>query len=206
MNTLLVYLISFVLSMMPIIELKGAIPLAQSDIWGEYALNAIEACAVCSLGGVLSCFLIAFIFLHLKKKLSKIKFFRLCFSKIDNFVLNWLDNEQSKKDKIEFSPHELPLTKKRHLVFFFCALPLPFTGVWSAGALCAILNLNYKDSVITLCLANLFSAMLLGLICFLFADFVDMIICVLVIIFVLHIIYKILYIILKIKSKKIVKK
>ncbi len=200
MNTFLVCLICCLISFLPIIELKGAIPIAMSNIFGEYALSPSLACLVCSIGGILSCFFIAFLFLFLKKKLSKIKFFKIAFNKIDLFVLNWLTENDD-------SNHSLSEAKKMRLVFFFCVIPLPLTGVWTAGALCSCLNLSYLKSVLILSLANLISAGIIAFLCFCFVDFVDLILCVMLIIFLLQILYKfIYYFIQKINSKKIVKK
>jgi len=195
MNTLLVCIICAFLSFVPMIELKGAIPIAMSHIWQESALSPWLACLVCSIGGVLSCFFIAFIFIFLKKRLLKIRFFRKVFTKLDDFLLKCISQE---------SP--LSTKKKMMIVFEFCALPLPLTGVWASGALCAVLNLSYLKSVWILILANLFSALFVVIICFLFSDFVDLIVCVMLIIFILQLVYKVISLCLQKKSKMIVKK
>ena len=200
MTTFLVCLICCLISFLPIIEFRGAVALAMSNIWGEYALSPALAYLVCAIGGSLSCFFIAFLFLVLKKKLSKIKFFNHAFNRIDTFALKMLENDSSKTNKITDA-------KKMRLVFLFCALPLPLTGVWAAGALCSCLNLNYFKSVLTLVLANLVSAGCVAIICFCFGEFIDLLLYVMLIIFTLQIIFKIICLVAeKINSKKIVKK
>ena len=194
MNAIVICLISALLSFVPLIELKGAIPLAFSIFKSE--LSPFLILLSCSVGGILSSFLIAFIFLFLKKKLVKIKFCARLIKKIDS----------SFERVLIPTNNQLSTRKKMAIVFEFCALPLPLTGVWASGALCAVLNLNYFQSVLTLVLANILSAALITIVCFLFSDFVDLIVCVMVIIFVLQLIYKIISIFVEKKYKTIVKK
>lgn len=92
-------------------------------------------------------------------------------------------------------PHKIVRTgtfKKALIVFIFCAIPIPFSGVWSAAALCSVLQLNYLQSVTTLALANILSAVIIGLFCFFLNEFVDVILCALGIILILAIIYRVL--------------
>ena len=201
MSTILVCIISALISFIPILELKGAIPLAMSHtLWGDSALSPMLAWVSCCVGGVCCCFVIAAIFLSLRTKLTKFKFFDSMFLYIDKKINNWL-NRKMKKSK---NSHNV--LKKCWIVFVFCALPLPFTGVWSAGALCALLKLNYFQSVASLSFANIFSAIVLTLFCTYFTPYIDLIFCVTIIITLLQILSKIIeYLCSKTKLAKLVK-
>jgi uncharacterized membrane protein len=189
-------LVSFV----PIIELKGAIFIAMSPtIWGNFALSPILAWISCSIGGICCCLVIPIIFLYLKKRLSKNRVFSKIFASIDKMVERWL------MQKTPQNAHSKSW-KKCWWVFVFCALPLPFTGVWTAGALCPLLQLKYWESALTLSLASISSAVITTLFGALFSEYIDLVICIFIIITILQIILKILEIFYqKTKFTKLVK-
>lgn len=86
-------------------------------------------------------------------------------------------------------PRDNYLLRKCTLVFCFCALPLPFTGVWSAGALASLLNLRFWPCVITLILANLLESLLVLAFCAVFSSFIDLILVIMVVLLALWSIY-----------------
>ncbi len=79
--------------------------------------------------------------------------------------------------------------QKCTLVFVFCALPLPFTGVWSAGALASLLNLHFWPSVLSLILANVLGSLVVFCFCAIFSNYIDLIIAIMAVILVLFAIY-----------------
>lgn len=101
------------------------------------------------------------------------------------------------QNKTEQSSQHPPRTKnngkntfsKCLFVFLFCAAPLPFTGVWSAGALCSLLNIGYFYSVTTLIFANLFGTGIMTLFCWLFQNYIDLVLTIVAIIMMFVAIY-----------------
>ena len=93
-----VFLVTMALSMVPLIESKGAIPVAMSSaLWGDAALSAVGAWFATILGGVIVSFVAVIIFLPFRKLLEKISFFRKIFAHCDKAVIEWLAKQQEKK-------------------------------------------------------------------------------------------------------------
>ena len=68
-------LATLIISMFPIIELKGAIPIGMSvDFWGEYALNGDVAFAISLVGSSIVVPIIALIFTPFLNALKRQKF------------------------------------------------------------------------------------------------------------------------------------
>ena len=66
-----------IISMFPLIELKGGIPVGMSvDFWGNYALNGTQSFLLALLGSCLVVPIIAFAFTPILKWLKKTKIFR----------------------------------------------------------------------------------------------------------------------------------
>ena len=211
----LVFLFTVCLSMLPVIEIHGALPLAMSTtFWGSGALSPVGAFFACLIGGTIVCFIAVLIFLPFRKLLEKIKICKKIFEHRDKAVIEWIQKRNLKKQEklnkkhknkkaevqktatennistqITFSntlnstnKDKVPKKKikdntllfKGSIVFIFCLLPIPFSGVWSASALCSILKLKFWPSVLVLILANLANCIFFGLLCTIFEDFIDL--------------------------------
>ena len=225
-SSVFVFFVGILLAMIPIIELKGAIPIVMSaSIWGEYALNPTMAWASAIIGGILASFVAVLVFLPLRRMLEKIKFFKTAFNYCDKEVNKWLtkktfdikrtkkhikenlnetktttapsktitfevsNNHSTVKSKKSKQTHDNARLGKFWLVFTFCALPIPFSGVWSSGALCSLLELDFWPSVLSLTSANIICSIVIGVFCSILSEFVDLVLCVFFIIVILTIIY-----------------
>lgn len=217
--------------MVPVIELKGAIPLIMStSLWGEYALSPLYAWASATIGGIIASILAVLLFLPLRRILEKIKFFKILFNHCDKGVTKWLVKRLNKPKKhkqktkqtkekntetkqISFVTEQTKLKSKNKtkdnalwgkfwIAFVFCALPIPFSGVWSAGALCSVLKLNFGYSVLAIATANTICSIFIGLFCTILSEFVDLVICILCVMLVYFIIYQIIKIIFEKQMKK----
>ena len=215
----LVFLFTVCLSMLPIVEVHGAMPFAMSTtFWGAGALSPVGAFFACLLGGTIVCFIAVLIFLPFRKILEKIKFCKKLFEHSDKAVLDWIQKRNVKKQTRQQKKHKINIqenvistentkqttaqitftnkenipTKKKDntlffkgsIVFLFCLLPIPFSGVWSASALCSILKLKFWPSVIVLILANLANCIFFGLLCTLFEEFIDLFLVVMLLIMI----------------------
>ncbi|WP_455258460.1 COG2426 family protein [Peptoniphilus asaccharolyticus] len=124
----------FFISMVPFIEVRGAIPIGVG-----LGIPPVEVLAITFLGSIIPIpFLIKFIrplFNWLKKKNLLLKFVHKMEMKSD---YKW---EQIKKYEI-------------FALFIFTALPLPGTGVWSASLMASLMNLRLKNVIPTIILGN----------------------------------------------------
>lgn len=142
------YLIVFLISMVPLIELRGAIPYAVG-----FDLPIVPSCIVAVLGNMLP---VPFIYLFARKILvwgadRKIigGFFRWCL------------------EKGEKGGEKLQAKAGRGLflaLLLFVGIPLPGTGAWTGTLAASILNIGFRRSVLAVLLGVLLAGaiMLLG--------------------------------------------
>ena len=142
------YLIVWLISMVPIVELRGAIPIAESlglDIFIYYPIAII--------GNMLP---VPLIFLFARKVLEwgkdkKIigKFFTWCL------------------DKGEKGGEKLKKTAGNKGIFFalliFVGIPLPGTGAWTGTLAASFLNLDFKTSIIAVSLGVIVAGIIMSL-------------------------------------------
>lgn len=140
----LALLTTALMSMLPIIELKGAIPIGL--IMG---LNLAEAFTVAYIFSSLPT---PFILLLLK---PIIKFARR-FEMIDRFFTWFVDSSIKKSARIQ---------KYEYLgLFIFVAIPLPGTGIWTGSTIASIFDMDFKKSLLCVVVGNLIAgALILGL-------------------------------------------
>ena len=145
LNFLSQEVIVFVISMIPLIELRGSIPL--SLIWGIDPIVTFLLTYPASL--IPAPFIILFINV-IFKLLEKIKFF----AKIIEKVI--YRTRRKHADKIE---------KYGYIgLFIIVAIPLPGTGVWSGSLAAALFNMEFKKSLLMIILGNLVAAIAIMLI------------------------------------------
>ncbi len=119
-------LLVFLISMIPIVELRGAIPVGVAlgvDSWLLYFL--------CVLGNCIPVPFIVFIARPLIDWLLKTKFLK--------GVGNWLENKVRKhSDKV--------LKYEVFGLLLFVAIPIPGTGAWTGALIAALLDIRIKKS------------------------------------------------------------
>ena len=130
------YLIVFLISMVPLIELRGAIPYATA-----YELPLIPSYIVSIIGNMLP---VPFIYLFARKILEwgcdkKIigKFFTFCLKK----------GEKGGKKLQEKAGKGLFVA-----LMLFVGIPLPGTGAWTGTLAASLLDMDFKSSVIAVML------------------------------------------------------
>lgn len=131
-------LLVFLVSMVPLIELRGAVPLA---IGLEVGLPEWAVLIIAALGNIIP---VPIIYLFARKVLeigqkSRWKPFR-------NFCVFCLDKGQKSGDKL--------LRKAKSGVYFalflFVAVPIPGTGAWTGTLAASILNLDFKKTMVAI--------------------------------------------------------
>jgi len=141
------YILVFLISMVPLIELRGAIPVG----WG-YGIPITELYALCIIGNMLP---VPFIYLFARKVLlwgsdKKIigKFFSWCLEK---------GEKGGKKIKEKAG--------KKGLFFallLFVGIPLPGTGAWTGTLAASILDMDFKVSCLAVMLGVILAGVIMG--------------------------------------------
>ncbi len=120
-------LLVFIVSMLPIVELRGAIPLGV-----VLGINSWELLGIALLGNMLPIPFIIFCARPIVNYFLKTKIFRP--------VGNWLEEKVRKhSDKV--------LKYEVWGLFLFVAIPLPGTGAWTGALVAALLNLRIKNAL-----------------------------------------------------------
>ena len=136
------YLIVFLISMVPLIELRGAIPYAVG-----FGLPLVPSILVALLGNMLP---VPFIFLFARKVLDWGKD-----KKVIGGFCRWC------LEKGEKGGRKLEAKAGRGLyvaLLLFVGIPLPGTGAWTGTLAASILNMDFKKSVIYILLGLLLAA------------------------------------------------
>ncbi len=120
--------VGFIISMLPVLELRGGLLAAKL-----LELPLLRAIPICILGNIIP---IPFILLLIKKFIGWTKKTRHL-----AFLGNWLEDKAAQRsDKIE-SFEFLGL-------MLFVGVPLPGTGAWTGSLIAALLEIDFKKSVI----------------------------------------------------------
>lgn len=121
-------LIIFIISMLPILELRGGL-IAASLL----KMKIIPSFVICFLGNIIPIPFILWLITPIFNKLKKTKMFSGMVNKIENKAL-------SKKDQIE---------KLQYIgLMLFVGIPLPGTGAWTGCLIAALLGMDKKKAMI----------------------------------------------------------
>ncbi|SHI17731.1 Uncharacterized membrane protein [Butyrivibrio fibrisolvens DSM 3071] len=148
-----IYLVIFVVSMLPLIELRGAIPIAYLFREVGIALNMPLVYVIIILGNMLP---VPFIFFFARKVLEwgagkKVigKFFTFCLQK---------GHKGGEKLK-EKAGNGLLVA-----LLLFVGIPVPGTGAWTGTLAASILDMDFKSSVIAVILGVLLAGIIMSLV------------------------------------------
>lgn len=138
-------IISFVISMCPILELRGGILAARA-----LGLNPIASFIICYIGNILP---VPFIILLIKEIINKLRNSKVNF--LNKFV-KWIDKKvEDKKGQIEkYGFWGLVL---------FIGIPLPGTGAWTGCLIAAMLDMDKKESFIAACIGVLMAGIIMSI-------------------------------------------
>ena len=135
---------TFLLSMVPIVELRGAIPLGAA-LGLPWYINYI----ICVIGSFLP---VPFILLFIRSVLNFMK----KVPKLDKIAL-WLEARAAKNSDKVSRYATLGL-------FVFVALPLPGTGAWTGSLVAALMEMRLKHSLLSVFCGVIVAGVLLTLI------------------------------------------
>ncbi|MCR4588121.1 MAG: small multi-drug export protein [Lachnospiraceae bacterium] len=144
------YLWIFFISMVPIIELRGAIPVSQA-----MGLPLLESYIVCIIGNMIP---VPFIFFLARRVLEWGadkpvigKFFTFCLEK---------GHKGGEKLKSK-AGRGLFLA-----LLLFVGIPVPGTGAWTGTLAASILDMDFKSSVVAVLLGVLLAGVIMGMVSF----------------------------------------
>lgn len=150
-NMILKYLLVFFVSMVPLIELRGAVPIGLSPLLGE-PLDLLPLYIVCIIGNMLP---VPFIFFFARKLLvwganKKYigKFFKFCLEK----------GEKAGKTLQSKAGRGLYVA-----LFLFVGIPLPGTGAWTGTLAASLLDMDFKKSVLAIIGGVVLAGIIMGL-------------------------------------------
>lgn len=168
------YIAVILVSMFPLIELKGAIPVGMTEAFG---LSIIETALMAYIGSTVIAVLIFFLLKPIFKLLKKIKIFNLVIRKLEGLFIH-----KAKKIAAKTEGRDVEKEAKRIMMIallIFVAVPFPVTGVWTGTAIAVFLSLRFREAILPLALGNLIAGSIITLLTYLFAAYVDIIIYVL---------------------------
>ena len=135
-------------SMIPIVELRGAIPVG----WFAFDMPWWLTYLLAVIGNMLP---VPFILLLIRKVLS---WMECCRVRLFNRVAGWLRKKAEKNtDKIQ----------KYGFwgVCFFIAIPLPVTGAWTGSLVAATIKMNFWKALLSALLGVMIAGVIVSLIC-----------------------------------------
>ena len=125
------FLIIFFMSMVPIVELRGAMLYAVG-----HNMDFLPALMVCVIGNMLP---IPFILLFITKVIAWMQKCRVrFFNKVANWLVNKAEKNREKIEKYSFWG-----------VCFFVALPLPVTGAWTGSLVAATIGMKFWKALLS---------------------------------------------------------
>ena len=164
------YLAVIFVSMVPLIELKGAIPVGMTEAFG---LSLLETAAMAYIGSTVICVLVFFLLKPIFALLKKIKIFNLIVRKMEGLFIHKAEEIAAKSNgSVEKEAKKIMIIA----LLIFVAVPFPVTGVWTGTAIAVFLNFKFREAILPLALGNLIAGSIITLLTFLFAAYVDIII------------------------------
>jgi len=158
-----IILATILIAMLPVIELRGAIPFAtNTGFWGSLAMNQWESFGWSLFGSSLVVPVIALIFLPIIKWLKKTKLFNKLATSIENNIKNKSSGIEKSDEKSKI--FSKAYWKKLLAIFTFVAIPLPFTGVWTGTCIAVFVGLDYVSTCVTVIAGNIVAGLLITLI------------------------------------------
>ena len=137
-------LMTFLISMVPVIELRGALPIAEA-----HGLSQAVAIPVAVVGNLLP---VPFIILFIRRIFAWIRH-RL--PKLDGLVTRLENKALRKSDQVQKSLF--------WGLFIFVAIPLPGTGAWTGALIAAMLDIRLKRAFPAIALGVVTAGLIMGL-------------------------------------------
>ena len=142
------YIITFLISMVPIVELRGAIPIAES-----MGLNIFWYYPIAIIGNMLP---VPIIYLFARKVLEWGKDKKI----IGKFFTWCLEKGEKGGEKLK---EKAGVTGTFWALLLFVGIPLPGTGAWTGTLAASFLNIGFKTSITAVALGVLLAGIIMSL-------------------------------------------
>ncbi|MGI6702239.1 MAG: COG2426 family protein [Christensenellales bacterium] len=196
------YLTIIIISILPIIELRGSIPVAFS-----MGMHPLVAFIVAVFGSSLIVPVLLLLLRPVLDALKKIKFISKIALSIEDILAKKAEKVIQKAEKSgRVINGELSSKYKFLGVLAFVAVPLPMTGAWTGSAVAAFLDMKFLPALVAVVLGNISAGIIMSLLCFFFIGYLDMILTVFLSVVVVILIGYVVVLIVKSMKKREEKK
>ncbi len=185
----------FIISMIPIVELRGAVPVAI-----EMGFSWYEAFGYAFLGSIIVAPILLLILMPILNAMKKIKFFRGLANAVENLFQSKAESVRKKANKADSKNTEDII--KMVGVFLFVAIPLPLTGVWTGTAVAVFLGLGFWKSLISVAVGNVSAGLIMTGLSLLFKDNLNLFLTIFMAVVLGVLVLNIIYLVVKSHLKK----
>ncbi len=160
-----------ILAMIPVTELRVALPFAMSSAWGASKLTWWQAYICAVVGSTIPALIIVPLLLPIFAWMKTTKWF--------GKLANALDKRFNKKSqnidtKVKSGKD---LKKVENIKFWgvvaFVAIPLPLTGAWTGSAVASYLKMHWGKGVLAVFIGNMIAGLIILSICMIFPSAID---------------------------------
>ncbi len=185
----------FIISMLPIVELRGAIPVAI-----EMGLSWYEAFGYAFIGSIIVAPILLLILMPILNAMKKIKVFRGLANAVEGLFQSKAESVRKKANKADSRNTEDLI--KMIGVFLFVAIPLPLTGVWTGTAVAVFLGLGFWKSLCSVALGNISAGLIMTGLSLLFKENLDLFLTIFMALVLGVLVLNIIYLVIKNHLKK----
>ena len=135
-------LVVLLISMIPIIELRGALPIAILS----FEMPWLEALLLCMIGNLIP---VPFIILFLRpvfEWMKKTKLFRGLVIRLETHAKKKAEKANEKEQKNDEQKKHKKQAVSFWALYMFVAIPLPGTGAWTGALIAAVMGMRLKHS------------------------------------------------------------
>lgn len=157
------YAATLFVSMFPLIELKGAIPIGT----GLFGMPLWQTSLVAYLGSTIVSVAEFFLLIPVFNLLKRISFIKKLVLKVEGIFARKAEEIAKKTEgSAEKEAKKIMLWS----LFVFVAVPFPVTGVWTGTAIAVFLGLKFHESVLPIAAGNLLAGGIITLLTFLLGE------------------------------------
>ena len=157
------YAATLFVSMFPLIELKGAIPIGT----GLFGMPLWQTSLVAYLGSTIVSIAEFFLLIPVFNLLKRISFIKKLVLKVEGIFARKAEEIAKKTEgSAEKEAKKIMLWS----LFVFVAVPFPVTGVWTGTAIAVFLGLKFHESVLPIAAGNLVAGGVITLLTFLLGE------------------------------------